>query len=199
MLYNILSNKNLPNILSYTRIAGTVWLLLMTPLTPLFLAVYLITGVTDVLDGAIARRYGTTSEKGARLDSIADLLLYTLILIRILPVMWVTLPKKIWYFVGATLMLRFVSYGIAAAKYHRFASLHTYMNKATGLLVFLVPYAIVSPAAVPYCWCVVAAAMAGTIEEMTIHITSEEYDPNHKSLLIRPRSAENDAPEERDN
>ena len=79
----MLSNKNLPNILSYARIAGTIWLILTKPLTPLFLTIYTITGVTDVLDGAIARKYGTTSEKGAKLDSIADLLFYTLILIRI--------------------------------------------------------------------------------------------------------------------
>ena len=181
----MLSNKNLPNILSYARIAGTIWLILMKPLTPLFLTIYTITGVTDVLDGAIARKYGTTSEKGAKLDSIADLLFYTLILIRIFPVMWVTLPKKIWIMVGAILLVRFVSYGTAAKKYHRFASLHTYLNKVTGLMVFLVPYAIISPAAIPYCWSVCVVAMIGSIEELILHRTSEKYDPSRKSLLIK--------------
>ena len=181
----MLSNKNLPNILSYARIAGTIWLILMKPLTPLFLTIYTITGVTDVLDGAIARKYGTTSEKGAKLDSIADLLFYTLILIRIFPVMWVTLPKKIWIMVGTILLVRFVSYGTAAKKYHRFASLHTYLNKVTSLMVFLVPYAIISPAAIPYCWSVCVVAMIGSIEELILHLTSEEYDPSRKSLLIK--------------
>lgn len=181
----MLSNKNLPNILSYARIAGTIWLILMKPLTPLFLTIYTITGVTDILDGAIARKYGTTSEKGAKLDSIADLLFYTLILIRIFPVMWVTLPKKIWIMVGAILLVRFVSYGTAAKKYHRFASLHTYLNKVTGLMVFLVPYAIISPAAIPYCWGVCVVAMIGSIEELVMHLTSEKYDPSRKSLLIK--------------
>ncbi|MBR3374168.1 MAG: CDP-alcohol phosphatidyltransferase family protein [Firmicutes bacterium] len=181
----MLSNKNLPNILSYAMIAGPIWLILMKPLTPLFLTIYMITGVTDVLDGAIARKYGTTSEKGAKLDSIADLLFYTLILIRIFPVMWVTLPKKIWIMVGAILLVRFVSYGTAAKKYHRFASLHTYLNKVTGLMVFLVPYAIISPAAIPYCWGVCVVAMIGSIEELILHLTSEEYDPSRKSLLIK--------------
>ena len=114
----------------------------MEPLTPLFITVYTLTGVTDVLDGAIARKYGTTSEQGAKLDSIADLLFYTLILIRIFPIMWVTLPKKIWVMVAAILAVRGVSYGMAAVKYLRFAAMHTYMNKATGLMVFGVPYAI---------------------------------------------------------
>jgi CDP-diacylglycerol--glycerol-3-phosphate 3-phosphatidyltransferase len=81
--------------------------------------------------------------------------------------------------------VRFVSYGTAAKKYHRFASLHTYLNKVTGLMVFLVPYAIISPAAIPYCWSVCVVAMIGSIEELILHITSEKYDPSRKSLLIK--------------
>ena len=179
----MLANKNLPNIISVLRIAATLWLLFMKPLSALFLTVYTITGITDVLDGAIARKYGTTSEAGARLDSIADLLFYTLILIRIFPVMWVTLPKKIWVAVGAILVVRGLSYVTAAVKYRRFASMHTYMNKLTGLMVFGVPYAIGSPIAVPYCWCVCAVAMLASLGELIIHLTSKEYDPNRKMLL----------------
>lgn len=179
----MLANKNLPNIISAARIVGTICLLIMEPLTPLFLVIYSLTGLSDVLDGAIARKYGTSSELGAKLDSIADLLFYTLILIRIFPVMWVTLPKKIWIMVAAILAVRGVSYGTAAHKYHRFASMHTYMNKATGLMVFGVPYAISSPIAVPYCWGVCIVAMAASLEELIIHLTSQEYDPNCKMLM----------------
>ena len=179
----MLSNKYLPNIISCARIAGTIWLLLMKPLTTLFLVVYAITGVSDVLDGFIARRYGTTSELGAKLDSIADLLLYTLILIRIFPVMWVTLPKKIWIMVAAILGVRISAYITAAVKFHCFASMHTYMNKATGFMVFMVPFAIISPVAVPFCWCVCIVAMTASLEELVIHVTSERYDPNRKTII----------------
>ena len=168
----MLANKNLPNIISISRILGTIWLLLMKPLTTLFMVVYTITGVTDVLDGAIARHYGTTSETGARLDSIADLLFYTLILIRIFPVMWVTLPKTIWIVVAAILIIRFISYTTFAVKRHAFASLHTYWNKFTGLLVFGVAYFIRTKIAVPYCWTVVAVAMIASLRELGMHLTS---------------------------
>ena len=168
----MLANKNLPNIISISRILGTIWLLLMKPLTTLFMVVYTITGVTDVLDGAIARHYGTTSETGARLDSIADLLFYTLILIRIFPVMWVTLPKTIWIVVAAILIIRFISYTTFAVKKHAFASLHTYWNKFTGLLVFGVAYFIRTKIAVPYCWTVVAVAMIASLRELGMHLTS---------------------------
>ena len=43
----------------------------MKPLSTLFLTIYVLTGISDVLDGAIARKYTTTSELGAKLDSIA--------------------------------------------------------------------------------------------------------------------------------
>ncbi len=183
MVLKMLANKNLPNVISAARIVGTVCLLIMEPLTPLFLVIYSLTGISDVLDGAIARRYGTSSELGAKLDSIADLLFYTLILIRIFPIMWVTLPKKIWIMVAAILAVRGLSYATAARKYHRFAAMHTYMNKATGLMVFGVPYAISSPIAIPYCWGVCIVAMAASLEELIIHLTSQEYDPNKKTLM----------------
>ena len=183
MVLKMLANKNLPNVISAARIVGTVCLLIMEPLTPLFLVIYSLTGISDVLDGAIARKYGTSSELGAKLDSIADLLFYTLILIRIFPIMWVTLPKKIWVMVAAILVVRGLSYATAARKYHRFAAMHTYMNKATGLMVFGVPYAICSPIAIPYCWGVCIVAMAASLEELIIHFSSEEYDPNRKTLL----------------
>ncbi|MBR6472398.1 MAG: CDP-alcohol phosphatidyltransferase family protein [Firmicutes bacterium] len=179
----MLANKKLPNIISVARIVCTLWLLLMEPLKPLFMVVYTLTGASDALDGAIARHYGTTSETGARLDSIADLLFYTLILIKIFPVMWVTLPKKIWIMVAAILAVRGAAYAVFAAKNHRFASLHTYLNKATGLLVFGIVYAIRTSIAVPYCWTVCVVAMIASLEELIIHITSDGYDPDRKMLM----------------
>lgn len=179
----MLANKNLPNFISLIRIAGTAWLLFIEPLSPLFIGVYTLTGITDVLDGTIARRYGTTSELGAKLDSVADLLFYLVMLIRIFPVMWVTLPKKIWIAVGLVLLVRGLAYLTAAIKYNRFAAQHTYMNKATGLMVFGVPYAIILPIATPYCWSVCAVAMAASAEELIIHLISKEYNSKRKTVL----------------
>jgi CDP-diacylglycerol--glycerol-3-phosphate 3-phosphatidyltransferase len=106
-----------------------------------------------------------------------------LILIRIFPVLWATLPKVIWVVVGMILLIRFISYGLAAFKYHLFASVHTYLNKFTGLMVFGVVYAIGSPIAVPYCWLVCLVAMLGSLEELFIHVTSKEYDHTRKTIF----------------
>lgn len=52
-----------------------------------FLVIYTFAGLTDVLDGWIARKTGSASEFGARLDSVSDLLFYGVILIRFFPVL----------------------------------------------------------------------------------------------------------------
>lgn len=61
-----------------------------------FHVVYALAGLADALDGWLARRMGTASDFGARLDSIADLLFYCALLIRLMPVLWASFPAEIW-------------------------------------------------------------------------------------------------------
>lgn len=169
------SFKYLPNFITSLRIIGTACLLFIDPLTTLFYAVYTLSGVSDVLDGFLARKLKVTSELGSKLDSIADLLLYAVMLIKIFPVLLKKLPVKIWIAVGAVLVLRLSSYLVAAVKYHRFASLHTYFNKLTGFSVFLVPYTVELPVFVPFCVVVCVIAGIAALYELRIHINSREY------------------------
>ena len=154
--------------------AGTVLLLFIEPLSPLFIVIYTLAGVSDALDGFIARKFGTASAVGAKLDSIADLMFYIISLARIMPALWRNLPRSIWYAVGALLVIRGLTYLIDAVKNHRFASLHTYLNKATGLLVFGVVYVIKTPIAAPYCWVVCAVGMIATLQELYIHLKTND-------------------------
>lgn len=180
---SVLANKNLPNYITTIRILGTIALLFMAPLTPEFLIIYAISGLTDAIDGTIARKMGTISDFGSKLDSIADMLLYLVMLVKIFPVLWVRLPHSIWIFVGVILFVRLCAYIVAAKKYRKFAAQHTYMNKITGLVVFLIPFAIATKFAVAYCWSVCVVAVAASLEELVIHITAKEYNPKRKSIL----------------
>lgn len=158
--------------------------LLLLPLKPLwFLTLYTLAGVTDVLDGWLARKTGQTSDFGAKLDSIADLLFYTAALIRLLPVLWQRLPGEIWYAVGGILLVRLAAYAVAAVRYHRFASLHTYLNKLTGGAVFFLPYALTVSTGVGYGWMVCALAFAASVEELAIHLSREGYHGDTKSIF----------------
>ena len=178
---------NTADVITLIRIIGTILLAALKPLSPGFFLLYLLTGLTDALDGWIARKTKTASDFGARLDSIADLLFYAVMLLRVFPALWETLPGKIWYAVAGIAAVRICAYLLAAVKYHRFASLHTYLNKLTGMAVFLVPFMLVTPYAVWFCWGVCAVAAVSSLEELAMHIISQSYCPNAKSIFCKRR------------
>lgn len=173
------------NGITLLRIIGTIGLLFVNTMSPLFLGLYTFTGLTDAFDGWLARRTGTASPFGARLDSIADLLFYAVMLVKLLPVLWVTLPQAIWCAAAVVLLIRLGSYITAAVKYHLFASMHTYLNKLTGAAVFLLPYFLIVSSGVVYCWLICVLAFLASLEELAIHIFSKEYNADRKSIFKR--------------
>lgn len=178
----VLSRKNFPNFITVTRIIGTICLLFLDAFSRPFYIVYTIAGLSDVLDGWLARRLKVSSELGAKLDSIADLLFYSVMAIKVLPILLQKLPAEIWIAVGIILVLRLCSYLVAAWKYKRFASLHTYMNKLTGAGVFLIPYTILLPIFIPFCAVLSVIAGIASGEELFIHIRNKEYHSDVKSI-----------------
>lgn len=174
---------NTADTVTSVRMAASLLLLFLTPQSREFFAAYALTGLTDVLDGWLARRTGTASEFGARLDSIADLLFYGVVLIRFLPILRQTLPGEIWYAVAVILLVRLAAYAVAAIKYHRFASLHTRLNKLTGAAVFLLPYVLAVSTGIVYCWAVCALAFAASLEELIIHLCRPGCRVDRKSAF----------------
>ena len=169
--------KHLPKCISVLRIIGTAAMLFVEPFTAAFLILYSLCGVSDVLDGMLARAMHATSELGAKLDSAADLLFYAVMLIRIFPVLWQKLPRSIWLIVGAAVLIRLISYGYVAIRYHRFSSMHTAGNKLTGLMVFLTPYFISLPEtfATPCCFAVAIVAFLSSAQELLMHLRKQTY------------------------
>lgn len=174
----------LPNLITLFRICGSVSLIFIKPLTIAFFIVYTLAGISDAIDGWIARRYHVTSELGTVLDTIADFLFYAVMLVKLLPTLRNILPSKIWIAVFAIIFVRICSYLLAAIKYRRFATLHTYLNKLTGITIFIVPYFIKHSPAVAICITVCIVAGLATLEELIIHIRAKKYDSSTKTLLF---------------
>ena len=86
---------------------------------------------------------------------------------------------------SAVLLVRVLAYATAAVKYHRFASLHTWLNKMTGGAVFLLPYALAVSDGVAYGWAVCFLALAAALEELTIHLFQKEYSADRTTLFHR--------------
>ena len=174
------------------RIVGTLILSALRPLSPVFFWVYALTGLTDVLDGWIARKTKTADHFGARLDSIADMLFYAVMLFRIFPMLWNTLPGDIWYAAAVITVVRIAAYLLAAVKFRQFASMHTYLNKLTGVMVFIVPFLLTTEYTVVYCRGVCAVAAAAALEELIIHLLSRNYNADTKSIFKRGKAKRED-------
>lgn len=178
--------KFIPNLITSLRIIGAIGLIFTEQLSPLFFVIYTLAGLSDALDGWIARSTHTTSKAGAVLDSIADLLFYAVMVLKIFPTLWEVLPRVIWFGVLFVLLLRLVSYLVAGIKFRKFAALHTYMNKVTGMLVFLIPYMILLPVGTAYCWFSCGVGILASVEELLIHILRKEYSGEVKTIgMIR--------------
>ena len=104
-------------------------------------------------------------------------------LLRLFPELWQRLPAEIWYAVALIILVRLAAYAAAAIKYHRFASLHTWLNKLTGGAVFLLPLALTVSTGVGYCIIVCILAFAASLEELLIHLSRKDYRADRKSIF----------------
>ncbi|MBO7283210.1 MAG: CDP-alcohol phosphatidyltransferase family protein [Alistipes sp.] len=64
--------KHLANIVTSLRIIFSCAMLFCPPFSALFYILYSICGISDMVDGTIARRTNSATEFGTRLDTIAD-------------------------------------------------------------------------------------------------------------------------------
>lgn len=180
----MLSVKSIPNCVTGIRILGAVVLLFVRPFTPAYYIIYGLCGFTDAIDGFLARKLHAGSQFGTLLDSIADLMFYTAMLIHMIPYLWHRLPMQIWYCVGSILLIRLASYLTAAFKYHRFASLHTYGNKLTGAGMFLLPFLILFLSETLVCAILCVIGVLASLEELLLHLLLPEYRKDVKTILM---------------
>ena len=102
-----------------------------------FYALYITAGVSDMIDGAVARKTGTASEFGSKLDSAADFVLVLVCLIKLIPVIHVPIWLIIWIIMIAVIKAINLVSGYVMRK--EMVALHTVMNKVTGILLFVLP------------------------------------------------------------
>lgn len=162
----------IPNLITTFRILGAITMLFLGPQSREFYVVYALCGLSDLLDGFLARKLRTASAFGAKLDSIADLSFYSVMLVRLLPVLRRRLPEWIWYLVGLVLCIRLSSYLVAAIRLHQFASLHSVLNKITGASVFGIGLALLltNLGLTIYCLVVFGISFSSSTQELIHHI-----------------------------
>ena len=129
--------KHIANILTGCRILGSVLLLFFPAFSEAFYITYIFCGLSDMIDGTVARKTNSNSEFGARFDTVSDFVFVAVSLIKFLPLIHIPIWLWIWLVIIAIIKIGNIIYGYATKK--QFIPPHTVMNKITGLLLFLLP------------------------------------------------------------
>ncbi len=129
--------KHIANILTGCRILGSILLLFYPVFSLAFYITYFLCGFSDMIDGTLARKTNSVSDFGTKIDTAADLVFVAVSFIKLLPTIHIPWWLWIWGGIIATIKISNIILGYVSKK--QFVSLHTIMNKITGLLLFLLP------------------------------------------------------------
>lgn len=128
------------NIVTVSRILFSLCLFMLLPYSIPFSVFYLFCGVSDMLDGFLARRFHTESKTGELLDSAADLCFAAAYAIIILPLL--SVPVWIWIWAALITIVKIPGIVQRSKKERRLYIAHSSANKLTGLLLFLLPLTV---------------------------------------------------------
>ena len=128
------------NLITLVRIICSIALLFFPVFSPAFYAFYITAGISDMADGAVARKTGTVSKFGSKLDTAADFVLVVVCLIKLIPAIHAPTWLIIWIIVIAAIKAVSLISGYILRK--EIVALHTVMNKVTGILLFVLPLTI---------------------------------------------------------
>ena len=151
------------NTITFFRIAAGIVLLFCPVFSPACYVFYISAGLSDMLDGFVARKTDTVSKLGARLDTIADFMFVVVCLIKLFPIL--SIPAWLYIWIGIIALIKVVNIISGFIVQKRFVTVHSVMNKAAGALLFLLPLTISTVPVKTSVIVVCAAATFAAIQE----------------------------------
>lgn len=173
-----MKRHRIPNLLSLGRLAGALLLPFVVDHPMLFLAIYAAAGVSDLLDGYLARRWNSTSLWGARLDSAADAVFFLVVTAVFVRLFAEFLQVHHGVLLAVVIVIRIVNAVFSLVKHGQIVAVHTWSNKATGLAAYLLPAVFFITADSRLLTAVLLLACAAAAEEFAITLLHDEPDPN---------------------
>ena len=125
------------SIITGFRVLISIMLVFCPVFSPAFYMLYLIAGLSEMVDGNVARRTNTVSEFGARFDTAADFVFVVVCLIKLVPAISVPIWLCVWIVMIALIKIINIISGYIAQK--KLVAVHSVMNKVTGGLLFVLP------------------------------------------------------------
>ncbi len=144
-------------------------------------------GLSDVLDGYLARKYKWESRAGEQLDSLSDFVFYAIIIY--LLVTSTDIAQQMWLMGGIVVVfiIRVVNFIITKVKFHTWGILHSWGNKVVGLFVYVYIAITLWGGRVSLMPGIILclAAVLSAVEETIILLSGKEYDANTRSYFTR--------------
>ena len=180
--------KYVPNTLSIMRMALSVALLFLTKMPWVFTAVYLASGITDLFDGKIARRYHIESDFGSKLDTFADLALFlaAIVCVGFLAKLKINVLKCLIP-VSICLYHKCINLLITRLRFNTWNMLHTILSRNIGgALYFCVPIFLLMGEINFYVILGISAlGCLVFVEETVTLLLTDEYDVNNKGYMAQ--------------
>ena len=165
--------KNLPNAITILRFFGAICLLFFGIKSNAFWVIYFVCGLSDMLDGYLARKLRCESKTGAILDSLADLDFVACCCYKLIPVL--AFSKWLWIWGGVIVAIKVINQISALVMFKKFVFPHTIANKMTGVLLFVgVPLTLLLESIVPMIVISTVATFAAVQEGHFIRIGLEK-------------------------
>lgn len=128
------------NLLTGTRILCGLLILVCPAFSGRYYLLYLVGGITDAVDGTVARKLGQESAFGAKLDTAADFVFAISVTVKIC----VSLHVPLWLTVciGMIVLMKIGNLIAGYIRYHELITVHSALNRICGVIVFAVPLLI---------------------------------------------------------
>ena len=133
--------KHIANIVTGSRAIFSLPLLFIPLSSVWFYALYLLCGFTDMIDGTIARKTGSVSKFGARLDTSSDFVFMSVCAIKIIPQMHISV--WLWGWITIIAMVKILNIVLVFIHKKKLISIHSVLNKITGFALFLLPLSLI--------------------------------------------------------
>ena len=188
--------KYIPNALSISRIfiifVFIVVAVMDSAIAPAAMVLFVLAGLTDMLDGPIARRVNNATELGAELDSLADHFMIIVAVFILIPALglWGWLLPAVW----VALASKLISLVPALVKHRKIYFIHTTLSKITAVLLFLgaiiyfALHSFVSPQSAInvlniYLLVMIIIVFINSIEEILIILKLDYPEKNPKTIF----------------
>ena len=164
--------KHIANIITGSRIVFSLPLLFLPLSSAWFYVFYLLCGVSDMIDGTVARRTNSASEFGARLDTVSDFVFMIVCAVKILPILHIPVWLWVWTLLSALTKILNIALVFIAKK--KLISIHSVLSKITGFVLFLLPLTLTFVETTYSVLAICALATVAVVQEVYLVVKGRE-------------------------